>query len=210
MSIKRIFLNFSLDFQRQFVRVQLNQWLFWICYAARGAPLRLCIAELNQWSFLMCYAGCALNSAHVLQSVQLFCSVVLNSSGIDYHVVLAQNAFQQCLNSPELQPELLAILAKQTGRQATNRHGVQVHWYSMTIQADQHGRQAANWHWVQALICSIYRMMFTSTSRVYQNGFIFCSAKRFRRRHTNPDPWTVRISKCMNSLHLDSHCAVIA
>ena len=84
--------------------------------------------------------------------------------------------------------------------------------YSMTIQADQHGRQAANWHWVQALICSIYRMMFTSTSRVYQNGFIFCSAKRFRRRHTNPDPWTVRISKCMTSLHyiLDSHCAVIA
>ena len=62
----------------------------------------------------------------LFQSVQLFCSVVLNSSGIDYHVVLAQNAFQQCLNSPELQPELLAILAKQTGRQAVNRHGVQV------------------------------------------------------------------------------------
>jgi hypothetical protein len=58
--------------------------------------------------------------------VQLFCSVVLNSSGIDYHVVLAQNAFQQSLHSPELQPELLAILAKQTSRQAASRHGVQV------------------------------------------------------------------------------------
>jgi hypothetical protein len=65
----------------------------------------------------------------VVQSVQLFCSVVLNSSGIDYHVVLAQNAFQQCLNSTELQPELLAVLAKQTGRQAANRHGVQVFYF---------------------------------------------------------------------------------
>ena len=87
----------------------------------------------------MCYAGCALNSAHVLQSVQLFCSVVLNSSGIDYHVVLAQNAFQQCLNSPELQPELLAILAKQTGRQATTRHGVQVQYDYSSRPARQTG-----------------------------------------------------------------------
>ena len=102
MSIKRIFLNFSLDFQRQFVRVQLNQWLFWICYAARGAPLRLCIAELNQWSFLMCYAGCALNSAHVLQSVQLFCSVVLNSSGIDYHVIQGFCVCKRKLQHPAL------------------------------------------------------------------------------------------------------------
>ena len=43
-------------------------------------------------------------------------SVVLDSSGIDYHVVLAQNAIQQCLAVVELQPELLSALIKQTSR----------------------------------------------------------------------------------------------
>ena len=53
-------------------------------------------------------------------------SVVLDSSGIDYHVVLAQNAIQLCLDVPELQPELLAALIKQTSRHTQARHGVQV------------------------------------------------------------------------------------
>ena len=43
-------------------------------------------------------------------------SVVLDSSGIDYHVVLAQNAIQQCLDVVELQPELLSALIKQTSK----------------------------------------------------------------------------------------------
>ena len=52
----------------------------------------------------------------LFKSVQLFMSVVLDSSGIDYHVVLAQNAIQQCLDVVELQPELLSALIKQTSK----------------------------------------------------------------------------------------------
>lgn len=61
----------------------------------------------------------------LFKSVQLFMSVVLDSSGIDYHVVLAQNAIQLCLDIPELQPELLSALIKQTSRHTQARHGVQ-------------------------------------------------------------------------------------
>lgn len=45
--------------------------------------------------------------------------MLLDSAGIDYHVVLAQNALQQCLTVPELQPELLCALIKQTSRLQT-------------------------------------------------------------------------------------------
>ena len=38
----------------------------------------------------------------------------MDSAGIDYHVSLAANAFQKCLDVPELQPELLCALVKQT------------------------------------------------------------------------------------------------
>ena len=55
----------------------------------------------------------------LFKSVQLFTSVILDSSGIDYHVVLAQNAIQQCLDFVELQPELLSILIKQTSRHSS-------------------------------------------------------------------------------------------
>ena len=48
------------------------------------------------------------------QSLQLFTSVVMDSAGIDYHVSLMANAFQKCLDVPELQPELLCALVKQT------------------------------------------------------------------------------------------------
>ena len=50
------------------------------------------------------------------KSLQLFTSVVMDSAGIDYHVMLAANAIQQCLDMPELQPELLSALVKQTSR----------------------------------------------------------------------------------------------
>ena len=63
----------------------------------------------------------------LFKSVQLFMSVVLDSSGIDYHVVLAQNAIQHCLDVVELQPELLAALMKQTNRHtAPTKHGMPV------------------------------------------------------------------------------------
>ena len=40
----------------------------------------------------------------------------MDAAGIDYHVMLAANALQQCLDTPELQPELLCVLVKQTNR----------------------------------------------------------------------------------------------
>ncbi|ALC48289.1 CG43867 [Drosophila busckii] len=52
----------------------------------------------------------------LFKSIQLFMSVAVNQPGIDYHVVLAQNALQQCLDMPELQTEMICILIKQTSR----------------------------------------------------------------------------------------------
>merc|ERR1719507_2374353 len=52
-------------------------------------------------------------------------SIALDSAGIDYHVVLAQNALQLCLDVPELQVELFSALIKQTSRHSAARHGVQ-------------------------------------------------------------------------------------
>ncbi|XP_054260935.1 uncharacterized protein CG43867 isoform X1 [Macrosteles quadrilineatus] len=57
---------------------------------------------------------------------QLFISVAVESAGIDYHVVLAQNALQQCLDQWELQAELLCALVKQTSRHIHHKVGVQV------------------------------------------------------------------------------------
>ena len=52
----------------------------------------------------------------------------MDSAGIDYHVMLAGNIFQQCLDNPGLQEELLCALCKQTSRIMTqsSKHGVQV------------------------------------------------------------------------------------
>jgi pleckstrin homology domain-containing family H len=57
-------------------------------------------------------------------------SVAVNQPGIDYHVVLAQNALQHALDIPELQNELISILIKQTsrhtGQKISTGTGVQV------------------------------------------------------------------------------------
>lgn len=53
-------------------------------------------------------------------------SVAVEQAGIDYHVVLAQNALQQCLDQPELQSEFICALIKQTSRHTQHRLGVQV------------------------------------------------------------------------------------
>jgi hypothetical protein len=50
----------------------------------------------------------------LFKSIQLFISVSLDSSGIDYHVSLVQNSLQLCLSNPELQDELYLQLVKQT------------------------------------------------------------------------------------------------
>lgn len=62
----------------------------------------------------------------LFKSCQLFTSVAVESAGIDYHVVLAQNALQQCLDQWELQAELLCALVKQTSRHTQSKLGVQV------------------------------------------------------------------------------------
>lgn len=62
----------------------------------------------------------------ILQSCQLFMSVAVNQPGIDYHVVLAQNALQQCLDMAELQAELICILVKQTSRHTSQKLGAGV------------------------------------------------------------------------------------
>lgn len=53
-------------------------------------------------------------------------SVAVEQAGIDYHVVLAQNALQQCLDVPELQTELMCALTKQTSKHTSHKLGVQV------------------------------------------------------------------------------------
>lgn len=53
-------------------------------------------------------------------------SVAVNQPGVDYHVVLAQNALQQCLDMPELQAELICTLVKQTSRHTGQKLGVGV------------------------------------------------------------------------------------
>lgn len=55
-------------------------------------------------------------------------SVAVNQPAIDYHVVLAQNALQVCLDNPKLQTELICILIKQTSPHSSQKlsAGVQV------------------------------------------------------------------------------------
>ncbi|XP_037073458.1 pleckstrin homology domain-containing family H member 1-like [Pollicipes pollicipes] len=65
-------------------------------------------------------------AAKLFKSCQLFASVLVDSAGIDYHVALAQNALHLCCERPELQDELLALLARQTARHVSQRLGVQV------------------------------------------------------------------------------------
>ncbi|XP_014677672.1 PREDICTED: pleckstrin homology domain-containing family H member 1-like [Priapulus caudatus] len=60
------------------------------------------------------------------RSCQLFMSVLIDRAGIDYHVVLAQNALQLCLAHPELQNEMYCQLIKQTTKHPTPpKSGVQ-------------------------------------------------------------------------------------
>ena len=69
-----------------------------------------------------------MNFPSFFQSLLLFTNVIMDSAGIDYHVILAGNLFQQCLDNPGLQQELLCALCKQTSRIMTSssKHGVQV------------------------------------------------------------------------------------
>ncbi|XP_075976904.1 uncharacterized protein CG43867 isoform X6 [Anticarsia gemmatalis] len=61
----------------------------------------------------------------LFKCVQLFMSVCVEQAGIDYHVVLAQNALAQCLEVGELQDELCSVLARQVSPVTHSKHGVQ-------------------------------------------------------------------------------------
>lgn len=69
-------------------------------------------------------------------------SVPLDSSGIDYHVALAQNALQLCLEHSELQGELLCALVKQTSR-------------TMSYKSSPHTSRALN-KIKHSRVCSVY------------------------------------------------------
>ncbi|XP_043480966.1 uncharacterized protein CG43867 isoform X5 [Leptopilina heterotoma] len=70
----------------------------------------------------------------LFKACQLFMSVAVEQAGIDYHVVLAQNALQQCLDQPELQSEFICALVKQTSRHVQQRLGVQGHSTSNVLE----------------------------------------------------------------------------
>ncbi|KAG0727576.1 hypothetical protein GWK47_034334 [Chionoecetes opilio] len=73
----------------------------------------------------------------LFKACQLYTSVLMDSSGIDYHVVLCQNALQQCLTYPELQSELFCALIKQTSKHLLAKPGVQV---TKTLNKIKHSR----------------------------------------------------------------------
>ncbi|MCL4143506.1 UNVERIFIED_CONTAM: hypothetical protein GTU68_014369 [Idotea baltica] len=61
----------------------------------------------------------------LFKSCQLYTSVLMEPSAIDYHVVLCQNALHLCLSHPELQAELFCGLVKQTSAHTQAKPGVQ-------------------------------------------------------------------------------------
>ena len=65
-----------------------------------------------------------INFFHLIQPCQLFINAAVDSPAIDYHISLAQSAFQICLTHPELQNEIFCQLIKQTRRrQPQNQPG---------------------------------------------------------------------------------------
>ncbi|XP_047028563.1 uncharacterized protein CG43867 isoform X3 [Helicoverpa zea] len=72
----------------------------------------------------------------LFKCVQLFMSVAVEQAGIDYHVVLAQNALAQCLEVGELQAELLAALARQTAPHTSSKLGVQAPLLSVDCKSN--------------------------------------------------------------------------
>ncbi|MBN3278984.1 PKHH1 protein, partial [Polyodon spathula] len=76
-----------------------------LCYSKDGllSPLTTLPSQALQTEALKLFKSC-----------QLFINVLVESSSIDYHMSLAQNALQVCLTHPELQNEIYCQLIKQT------------------------------------------------------------------------------------------------
>lgn len=79
-------------------------------------------------------------------------SVAVNQPGVDYHVVLAQNALQQCLDMPELQAELICALIKQTSRHTGQKLGA-------GVQVNKRLGKQTRVSWL-ALSCAFYIYLF--------------------------------------------------
>ena len=117
--------------------------------------------------------------------------MLLDSAGIDYHVVLAQNALHQCLILSELQPELLCALIKQTSRiqsqcHSTKRGGAQVnrsglHKISKPAKPT-HVSGASAWPASFVLFCFVF-VLFCFFVLFFSFFFFFstCLAMIFRR-----------------------------
>ncbi|XP_034239350.1 uncharacterized protein CG43867 isoform X3 [Thrips palmi] len=104
---------------------------------------------------------------------QLFISVALEQAGIDYHVVLAQNALQQCLDMPDLQNELLCALVKQTSRHVHHKGGVQV---NRSLSKLKHSRQSQKTRAIiralrnQLLLCATQSLFTCDSSSAASNS----------------------------------------
>lgn len=79
-------------------------------------------------------------------------SVAVNQPGVDYHVVLAQNALQQCLDMSELQAELICALIKQTSRHTGQKLGA-------GVQVNKRLGKQTRVSWL-ALSCAFYVIFF--------------------------------------------------
>lgn len=84
-------------------------------------------------------------------------SVAVNQPGVDYHVVLAQNALQQCLDMPELQAELICTLIKQTSRHTGQKLGA-------GVQVNKRLGKQTRVSWL-ALSCAFYIFLFTTKKK---------------------------------------------
>ncbi|XP_076661885.1 uncharacterized protein CG43867 isoform X4 [Halictus rubicundus] len=98
----------------------------------------------------------------LFKACQLFMSVAVEQAGIDYHVVLAQNALQQCLDQPELQSEFICALVKQTSRHTQHRLGVQVKKAARLVSLGTAR--------VQLLLCATQSLFTCDTQSPAANG----------------------------------------
>ncbi|XP_026825796.1 uncharacterized protein CG43867 isoform X2 [Ooceraea biroi] len=98
----------------------------------------------------------------LFKSCQLYTSVAVEQAGIDYHVVLAQNALQQCLDHPELQSECICALVKQTSRHTQHRLGVQVKKAARLVSLGTAR--------VQLLLCATQSLFTCDTQSPAANG----------------------------------------
>ncbi|XP_068967506.1 uncharacterized protein CG43867-like isoform X1 [Bombus flavifrons] len=98
----------------------------------------------------------------LFKACQLFMSVAVEQAGIDYHVVLAQNALQQCIDQPELQSEFICALVKQTSRHTQHRLGVQVKKAARLVSLGTAR--------VQLLLCATQSLFTCDTQSPAANG----------------------------------------